>query len=459
MNRRDVLTALDDLRNRLLQQPTQHSPASYTHPLHRRPSLESVRTSATSQSLGSEILPPGVTMPEQSKSGFGKLLSVRRKKLAAPSNHRASFVPSFDLRGPSTHENEMRHAARPTEYELPAADVIRPTSALESQYLHPSMANSPVSRHVSGSTTSHNSFSDEKIPVLNEADELYYPTSPGTAVEIAGALPPQHFFQSNHTRHLSASSTNASIMSPTSTMSPASPLPSPSSTISPDAAFPFNRRSVPRPVSSSTRSSTYSHRTSSINLPAPAVSAPPAMLGRPSKENNYWGFCKGAWTNREDWRKGLQLSTVPAGMYTTKSMWRCKWCGFDGEVYGNKKPYQVDRRVFKALESGVQYRFLFLAKSHVKRKQFKDDSTSFGCIVCIGEGKGTSIFGNVETLCNHLVAEHGKMTMSDELQVRNRCIMGRVADVSEDFDLNIPGGLASVDEDGKDVGGGSVEAT
>jgi hypothetical protein len=457
MSRRDVLTALDDLRNRLSQQPAQHSPAAYTHPLHRKPSLESNHTYATAHSLGSETLPPGVTMPEEeSKGGIGKFLSIRRKKVAAPSSHRASFVPSFDSRSPSRQTNEYQHPAeRPTEYELPAEDVIRPTSTTESQFLHPGMANSTVSRHRSSSTASRSEFFDEKIPVLSEGDELE-PLSPGTAVEMAGALPPQHFLESNHSRYPSTSSTNASVMSPTSAISAGSPLPSPTAAISPDSTFSFRRRSAPRPVSSSTHSSTYSHRASSISMPAAAISAPATMLGRPSKENNYWGFCKGAWTIREDWRKGLQMATVPAGMYTTKSMWRCKSCAFDGDVYGNKKPYQVDRRVFKALESGVQYRFLFLAKSHVKRKLLKDDNTCFGCIVCANEGKGTSIFGNVETLCNHLVAEHGKTAMSDDMQVRNRCIVGRVADISEDFDFNIPGGLASVGEDGENVGVGTV---
>jgi hypothetical protein len=175
-----------------------------------------------------------------------------------------------------------------------------------------------------------------------------------------------------------------------------------------------------------------------------------AMLGRPSKENNYWGFCKGAWTIREDWRKGLQMQQVPTGMFGTKSVWRCKSCTFEGTIFGEKKPWHVDPRVFTALESGVRYKFLFLAKSHVKRKIGKDENTCFGCVACINEGRGTSIFGNVETLCNHLVVEHGKAGMSEELQAKNRCIVGRVADAKEDFDFNIPGSLPTVGEDGED---------
>jgi hypothetical protein len=464
MNRRDVLSALDDLRTRLLQQPAQHDPTTaYMHLLPRRPSLESVQTFATSQTLTSEALPPGVSIPqeEESKGAFGRLLSMRRgsKKMSVSSPSRDSLLPTLDWIAQAAQPNE-HPAVRPTEYELPAEDVKRSIPAPETQFLHPAMAKDPpVSRHVSNSTSTRSDYSDEKIPVISEEEESGTPISPGTVVEIAGALPPQHFFQSNHSRYPSTSSTNASIMSPTSTTSTTSPLPSPTISVSPDPTFAFRRRSVARPLSSSTRSSTYSHRTSSINMPAPATTGPTAMLGRPSKDNNYWGFCKGAWTTREDWRKGLSIQTIPTGMYNTKLVWRCKWCAFEGEVFGAKKPYQVDHRVFTALESGVRYKFLFLAKSHVKRKQGRDDNTCFGCVVCINEGKGTSIFGNVETLCNHLVVEHGKFDMSEEMQGRNRCVVGRVAEVGEEFDFNIPGGLACVDEDREPMSAGPVEVS
>jgi hypothetical protein len=189
-------------------------------------------------------------------------------------------------------------------------------------------------------------------------------------------------------------------------------------------------------------------------MPAPAMNIQTVMLGRPSKENNYWGFCKGAWTNREDWRKGLQTQVLPAGLYITKLVWRCKWCAFEGPLFGEKKPYHIDPRVYTALESGVRYKFLFLAKSHVKRKQGKDENTCFGCVVCTNEGKGTSIFGNVETLCNHILLEHAKNGMSEEMQAKNKCIVGRVAEAGEDFDFNILGGLPSVGEDRGDWGGG-----
>jgi hypothetical protein len=190
-------------------------------------------------------------------------------------------------------------------------------------------------------------------------------------------------------------------------------------------------------------------------MPASAVNVPTALLGRPSKENNYWGFCKGAWTIREEWRKGLQISEVPTGMYSAKLVWRCKSCAFDGGVFGKKKPYEVDPHIFTALESGVRYKFIFLAKSHVKRRPWKDENTSFGCVVCVNEGRPSSIYGNVETLCNHLVVEHGKTRMSEDMQAKNRCIVGRVPEVGEDFDFNIPEILASVDEEG---GGTTAEA-
>jgi len=144
---------------------------------------------------------------------------------------------------------------------------------------------------------------------------------------------------------------------------------------------------------------------------------------------------------REDWRKGLQTVQIPTGIYSTKAMWRCRNCSFEGDVFGTKKPYDVDLKVRTAAESGVKYRWMFLAKSHVKVKSGakppgKDGDMSLGCVFCVGEGKGTGIFGNVETLCEHLVAEHGGM--NETLMVGSKAIVGRVADDREEFDVNIP---------------------
>jgi hypothetical protein len=186
--------------------------------------------------------------------------------------------------------------------------------------------------------------------------------------------------------------------------------------------FDYSQRNYQRPLSSSTTASLYSqpptnppthNRTVSANNIT--VAAPKLLTGRPDKQNDYWGFCKGSWTIRSEWRKGLSVYEVPTGMYNSKTVWRCKHCTFEGDVYGAKKPYDVDQKVYQSGDSGVRYRWLFLAKSHTKRKAVlpsmgasfltgpKVEEKSYGCVFCVGEGRETKIFSNVESLCDHLV--------------------------------------------------------
>lgn len=52
-------------------------------------------------------------------------------------------------------------------------------------------------------------------------------------------------------------------------------------------------------------------------------------------------------------------------------------------------------------------------------------------------GKGTPIFGGVESLMNHL-QQHREVQPTGEVLYRMNCILGRVAEVGEDFDINLP---------------------
>lgn len=86
------------------------------------------------------------------------------------------------------------------------------------------------------------------------------------------------------------------------------------------------------------------------------------MNGRPNKDNDYWGFCKGAWAVREDLKKGITVRTQPCGYYNTKQIWGCKHCTFTGDVFTKPHPTKknktveiVDPRV-KTSMSGIRYR-------------------------------------------------------------------------------------------------------
>ncbi|KAF1933024.1 uncharacterized protein M421DRAFT_1593 [Didymella exigua CBS 183.55] len=189
------------------------------------------------------------------------------------------------------------------------------------------------------------------------------------------------------------------------------------------------------------RSSSSSIPSSTIRSPIPGQER--MMNGRPCKANDYWGFCKGAWDVREDAMKGLALRTMPSGMYNTKEVWECRSCNFRGNTYiittgkKGKKETIIDPNIHTS-ESGIRYRWIFLAKSHVKKKT--TDSTSedcnYGCMICSVELKVTSIFGNVDTLMYHLL-EHVS-GMSQKSMVQTKCIVGRTAGAHEEWDVNVP---------------------
>jgi hypothetical protein len=170
------------------------------------------------------------------------------------------------------------------------------------------------------------------------------------------------------------------------------------------------------------------------------------MDGRPCKANNYWGFCKGAWTIREEPKKGLQLRTQPSGMFNSRELWECTACTFQGSTFTaphptkkNKTITVFDQRV-NTSSSQVRYKWLFLAKSHIKKRATDShtNESNYGCVFCSLEDRVSSVYGGVETLMNHIALCHVG-DMSENTRRKARCVIGRVPGKEEtEWDINIP---------------------
>lgn len=235
----------------------------------------------------------------------------------------------------------------------------------------------------------------------------------------------------------------------------------------------------------------------SARLRAPLSPQPtPIPLAPPSKSNNYHGFCKGAWKIRDlGPTKGLVLRCQPSGYYNTKQMWQCTACRFQGGVFvsgaggGGKKEKGkvVDPRVHVDVGSGVRYRWVFLAKSHVKVRDGGRGGTStttttltgnttlactatatitaiptgtldtatpthgdgnananadFLCIFCTlspppaSQAQPTT-YPTPTSLLTHISRTH-IADMTDAVRREVKCVLGRVAGADEDWDLNVP---------------------
>ena len=123
----------------------------------------------------------------------------------------------------------------------------------------------------------------------------------------------------------------------------------------------------------------------------------------------------------------------------------------------------MDPNVYTS-KSGVRYKWIFLAKSHVKKKNAEfasrtssimkgggrersgsggngeqsapmgGEKASFGCLVCSVQGRVSGVYGDVESLMGHVRAHAG---MDRELVVRAGGIVGREAGQDEEWDFNI----------------------
>ena len=159
----------------------------------------------------------------------------------------------------------------------------------------------------------------------------------------------------------------------------------------------------------------------------------------PNENNKYAGFCKGAWRQQiGDRKKAMEERVRPGGMYNAARFYQCKQCKFEGRsIPMDKKKGGFDMRVFKLVQ-GIQFRWEFMFKSHAQVKESCSDPTraTFGCIFCCAEGRGTPIFGGINTFMNHLVVHREHLPTGDVLY-RMNCLVGRQAASGEDFDINI----------------------
>ncbi|KAJ5960709.1 uncharacterized protein N7479_007859 [Penicillium vulpinum] len=186
---------------------------------------------------------------------------------------------------------------------------------------------------------------------------------------------------------------------------------------------------------------------SSTDRPAQLTQAT-RPLWPPSEENNYLGFCKGAWKVHTGF-KAFKVYTEPGTGYFTQQSWlRCGKCAFEAPMSPrstSRKP-QFDQTVRTHQASGVRYRFEFLAKSHVRCKRdsalrFSPNTPrgAFCCVFCCAMAQGsTQVYGTLDTFMAHLAEEHWSVDKAPLAVLSSmRCVVGRMAPDSEYFDVNI----------------------
>lgn len=166
----------------------------------------------------------------------------------------------------------------------------------------------------------------------------------------------------------------------------------------------------------------------------PAVSlGPPTRLNLPCAANKFAGFCKGAF-NLQVGSQTLNLAREIGPVMTTHFFYACRKCSFGGPAYSRPSGWEYDTSIHKS--HGVQYRWIFLAKSHVKQGRVKNGIHSYKCIFCVLLNVESPVFQKAGTLVEHIATHRGR-PLGEAILERTSCIDGRVAEESEQFDINL----------------------
>ena len=165
--------------------------------------------------------------------------------------------------------------------------------------------------------------------------------------------------------------------------------------------------------------------------------APKLIL--PSADNNYGGFCEGAWRMQiGDPKGGMKRRQDVGPGASTYYFWKCvsKRCAFEGELFGTKKCPSFDPKV-RISKSGIRFRWSFLAKSHITQSKVVNSQYNYGCIFCCTGTDPTPVFGGIDTLLQHLLSHKGQAIPAQVLH-RAGCVVDRLCADDEEFDINVP---------------------
>lgn len=216
-----------------------------------------------------------------------------------------------------------------------------------------------------------------------------------------------------------------------------------------------NPRATPSIHSDISNDSGSSNRSSEITL---LQINPRVSLWPPNRNNDYAGFCKGAWKQNSGF-EGFKVHSVPIGYYSLVPKWKCVNCFFDmpmastsnsgsGSSSSSSGTARFDEKVYTHAGSKIRYRWSFLAKSHIASKTRPVPASAagsvavakigtFGCMFCCFESDRSVVaYGGLDVFMNHLGEAHRGFMGS--LLGSTRCVTGRVAGVEEVFDINIP---------------------
>lgn len=154
-----------------------------------------------------------------------------------------------------------------------------------------------------------------------------------------------------------------------------------------------------------------------------------------SPQNNYAGFCKGAYLLQYGKSEGLKRRNQSTGMTGEGWYMACcsSKCAFQGAARQVGRQWLCDNSSFVA--HGVICTWLFLAKSHVTQSSIKRGVGHFRCIFCVLLGESSPIYDGRSALLKH-VSGHAGASVATTLLEGPLTVSDCGVTPAQQFDIN-----------------------
>ena len=163
----------------------------------------------------------------------------------------------------------------------------------------------------------------------------------------------------------------------------------------------------------------------------------PQLDSRSSARNPYGGFCKGAYKLQVGLTKeSVKLRNQSTSMTGQSNYFACasSKCAFEGPALKSGKTWIFDDEMRRS--NAIQYRWTFLAKSHVALSKVKNREYNYQCVFCERKDEAMEVYRSEKTFIEH-VAMHRDQDSLALLTDKVCCITGRKAVKEEAFDINL----------------------
>ena len=376
-------------------------------------------------------------------SDIGRIRTIRvLSELYERLADRASSNPA----GSSSFEHLMNKSVNPAIYDGGQAPPIAPPNPYNQ--MGSGARNEPIFARPQLPPTPQESRSPEQMPsLLGQAPPIpISPVSPPTSEKKRS----KHKFYipyfgrtssvaSNDSNASVPSSTRSESIGPSSSRHPSfaanpSPLSTPSSQSSSNQP---NGKRESNPWASTENTPVVHQKPEKQLSMQPAPSIPSITPSKwPSPENNYSGFCKGAYKLQVGFKDGLKLHNQSISMGGQNFVHICgsTKCAYQGPALKRNNKFVISDSVRDL--PGIRWRWSFFAKSHVAMARAKKGIHDYQCIFCVLQGRGSELFHHMRELIDHVLQHRGEH-LNEAILQHAKCINDRRARSSENFDVNL----------------------